>query len=42
MTALWPPVQPMPLKLRRFIDHLLGHFNGEAPWLKMIQGATQG
>ncbi len=41
VTALWPPVQPMPLKLRRFIDHLLAHFNGEAPWLKMIQGAPK-
>lgn len=32
--AVWPPVTPMPLKLRLFIDHLVASFQGEAPWLE--------
>lgn len=33
VTAVWPPVQPMPLKLRLVIDHLVGELAGGAPWL---------
>lgn len=32
--AVWPAVQPMPSKLRRFIDHLAVEFADGAPWLK--------
>ncbi|NPD13908.1 LysR family transcriptional regulator [Xinfangfangia sp. D13-10-4-6] len=35
--ALWPPVQPMPLKLRRFIDHLAEAFGRGAPWLQDVE-----
>lgn len=34
VVAVWPPVQPMPAKLRRLIDHLVSELGGEAPWLR--------
>lgn len=34
LVVVWPPVTPMPLKLRLFIDHLVASFQGEAPWLE--------
>ena len=34
--AVWPPVQPMPAKLRRFIDFLASEMAGEAPWLQAL------
>lgn len=37
--AVWPPVQPMPAKLRRLIDHLHQEFSGEAPWLRDLASA---
>ncbi|KGJ04343.1 transcriptional regulator, LysR family [Paracoccus halophilus] len=30
--AVWPPVSPMPAKLRLLIDHLAAAFAGGAPW----------
>lgn len=32
IVAVWPPVQPMPTKLRRLIDHLATEFASGAPW----------
>ena len=32
ITAVWPPVTPMPAKLRAFIDHLTMEFSREMPW----------
>lgn len=38
VTALWPPVQPMPAKLRALIDHLAAELGGgPAPWLGALQ-----
>jgi DNA-binding transcriptional LysR family regulator len=30
--ALWPPVTPMPAKLRALIDHLVAELSGGRPW----------
>ncbi|MEY8829287.1 LysR family transcriptional regulator [Sedimentitalea sp. XS_ASV28] len=30
--AVWPPVQPIPAKLRALIDHLTNEFSAGAPW----------
>ncbi len=32
IVALWPPVAPMPPKLRLFIDHLVAELSRERPW----------
>ena len=32
ITAVWPPVSPMPAKLRAIIDHLAAELAGGAPW----------
>lgn len=32
IVAVWPPVKPMPAKLRRLIDHLLSELEHEQPW----------
>lgn len=32
--AVWPPVTPMPLKLRAFVDHLVTAFADGPPWQK--------
>ncbi|MDO5705141.1 MAG: LysR substrate-binding domain-containing protein, partial [Paracoccus sp. (in: a-proteobacteria)] len=32
ITAVWPPVEPMPPKLRRFVDHLVAELEGGKPW----------
>ncbi|MDO5631021.1 MAG: LysR family transcriptional regulator [Paracoccus sp. (in: a-proteobacteria)] len=32
IAAIWPPVEPMPPKLRRFVDHLVGELDGGKPW----------
>lgn len=32
ITAVWPPVSPMPAKLRAFIDHLLERLGKDRPW----------
>lgn len=32
IVALWPPVTPMPPKLRHFVDHLLAELEGGRPW----------
>ena len=32
IAAVWPPVTPMPPKLRRIIDHLLLELEGGRPW----------
>lgn len=32
ITAVWPPVSPMPAKLRAFVDHLLAELEGGRPW----------
>ena len=32
ITAVWPPVQPMPQKLRVFVDHLVAAFADGSPW----------
>lgn len=36
ISAVWPPVKPMPMKLRAIVDHLVEGF-GEAPsWLRRV------
>jgi len=32
--VVWPPVRPMPRKLRLFIDHLAEHLGDTPPWLR--------
>lgn len=32
IAALWPPVTPIPPKLRRLIDHLVAELEGGRPW----------
>lgn len=32
IVALWPPVTPMPAKLRRLVDHLVTELAGGKPW----------
>lgn len=32
ITAVWPPVSPMPAKLRALVDHLAAELAGGAPW----------
>ena len=32
IVALWPPVAPMPPKLRLFIDHLVAELGHKRPW----------
>jgi len=32
--VVWPPVRPMPGKLRLFIDHLVEHLGDTPPWLR--------
>lgn len=32
IAAVWPPITPMPPKLRRFIDHLLHELEDGRPW----------
>lgn len=32
IAAVWPPVDPMPPKLRRFVDHLVAELEGGRPW----------
>ncbi|WP_246040560.1 LysR family transcriptional regulator [Roseovarius arcticus] len=32
IAAVWPPVTPMPPKLRHFVDHLLVELDGGQPW----------
>lgn len=32
ITAVWPPVTPMPAKLRAFIDHLRDRLGASRPW----------
>jgi DNA-binding transcriptional LysR family regulator len=32
--VVWPPVRPMPRKLRLFIDHLVEHLGDTPPWLR--------
>lgn len=36
VSAVWPPVTPMPLKLRSFIDYLAQEIGGIPPWLRDI------
>lgn len=33
ISAVWPPVRPMPRKIRLFVDHLSDAFAGSPPWL---------
>lgn len=42
--AVWPPVRPMPAKLRRIIDHLAAELAGGRPWAHGARGseAAQG
>jgi DNA-binding transcriptional LysR family regulator len=32
--VVWPPVKPMPQKLRLFIDHLVASLGDTPPWLR--------
>jgi len=32
IAAVWPPITPMPPKLRRFIDHLAVELEDGRPW----------
>ncbi|PWE32870.1 LysR family transcriptional regulator [Maritimibacter sp. 55A14] len=34
INVVWPPVKPMPRKLRLFIDHLVERFGETPPWLQ--------
>lgn len=34
ITAVWPPVSPMPAKLRAFIDHLLATIRADRLWVQ--------
>lgn len=34
ISVVWPPVKPMPAKIRAFIDHLSVSLGGELPWDK--------
>ncbi len=36
--ALWPPVSPMPAKLRALVDHLSAELSGGRPWMGMREG----
>ncbi len=38
VTAVWPPVSPMPAKLRAIIDHLAAELAGGAPWMRDAPG----
>lgn len=39
--AVWPPVQPMPAKLRALIDHLATELSDGAPWKRQtVQGKS--
>lgn len=41
VVAVWPPVQPMPAKLRALIDHLVAELGGGgAPWLRGLAVAA--
>ncbi|QDC01705.1 LysR family transcriptional regulator [Mesorhizobium sp. 8] len=33
ISVVWPPVKPMPMKLRAIVDHLAGAFSERSPWL---------
>jgi DNA-binding transcriptional LysR family regulator len=33
ISAVWPPVKPMPMKLRAIVDHLAAAFGSAPPWL---------
>lgn len=35
--ALWPPVTPMPAKLRALVDHLVAELAGGKPWIPVPQ-----
>ena len=32
ISAVWPPVKPMPMKLRAIVDHLAEAFGTAPPW----------
>jgi len=34
ISVVWPPVRPMPRKLRLFVDHLAASFGDRPPWLR--------
>lgn len=36
--ALWPPVSPMPVKLRALVDHLIAELTGGKPWTPVPPG----
>lgn len=38
VVAVWPPVTPMPAKLRLFVDHLVAELEGGKPWARFGQG----
>ncbi len=38
--ALWPPVTPMPTKLRSLVDHLAAELSGGRPWAPREERAT--
>lgn len=33
VSAVWPPVKPMPMNLRAIVDHLLKAFSDRPPWM---------
>lgn len=37
--ALWPPILPMPAKLRALVDHLALELAGGRPWTSGVEGA---
>lgn len=38
--ALWPPVSPLPAKLRALIDHLAAELSGGKPWARSLAAAS--
>lgn len=38
IAVVWPPVKPMPRKLRAIVDHLVEGFGSTPPWLKRGSG----
>lgn len=38
VSAVWPPIRPMPRKVRLFVDHLVNAFAGTPPWHAKMHG----
>jgi DNA-binding transcriptional LysR family regulator len=36
VAAVWPPIRPLPAKLRRFVDFVAAELAGGAPWVRAV------